>query len=280
MSTSRDEAQSSFYSPFHAHGDSSSRAITSNLGPAPGTSASRASSHTPNTPQQPASRGVGLGEHFNEPLRLHVWTSKRRWTHAELEREREEFFETRVTGRQEIWCTLKMVVGLMMGGDLETAQGIIDAAGVTLPRGDLISGAYDEMGNFYQMPELVISDPANVISGSHEGVIEDAKTERGEEIDEEELERRREEKGKGVLKTGDTIKIKARLSDRGGPDVQILLGKDQNVRVLARKVQEEAGIVGKGKVKIAYLGKVLKDGEPLPSQGWREGHVVNALVFP
>jgi hypothetical protein len=80
--------------------------------------------------------------------------------------EREEFFETRVTGRQEIWCALKMAVGLMMGG-LETAQGIIDAAGVTL-LGDLISGAYDEVGNFYQLPEPVISDPVNVILGSHE----------------------------------------------------------------------------------------------------------------
>ena len=34
-----------------------------------------------------------------------------------------------------------------------------------------------------------------------------------------------------------------------------------------------------GKVKIAYLGKVLKEGETLMAQGWQEGHVVNALVF-
>lgn len=38
-------------------------------------------------------------------------------------------------------------------------------------------------------------------------------------------------------------------------------------------------ISGKGKVKIAYMGKILKDGESLQTQGWREGHVVNALVF-
>ena len=34
-----------------------------------------------------------------------------------------------------------------------------------------------------------------------------------------------------------------------------------------------------GKVKIAYLGKILKENETLLAQGWREGHVVNALVF-
>lgn len=33
------------------------------------------------------------------------------------------------------------------------------------------------------------------------------------------------------------------------------------------------------KVKIGYLGKVLREGETLQAQGWREGHVLNALVF-
>ena len=129
-----------------------------------------------------------------------------------------------------------------MARDLETAQTIIDAAGVTLPRGDLISGAYDEVGNFYQLPEPIVSDPTNVISGSHETLAVGTKAEIGKELEEEEVERRREEKGKGVLNTRDMIKVRARLSDRGGPDVQILMGKDQNARVLARRVQEEVGV--------------------------------------
>lgn len=129
-----------------------------------------------------------------------------------------------------------------MAGDMETAQGILDAAGITLPRGDLISGAYDEVGNFYQLPESVISDPVNVVLESDDDVVGDAKAEPEEETDDEEAERRREEKGKGVIKGDDMIKVRARLSDRGGSDVQILLGKVQNVRVLARRVQEEAGV--------------------------------------
>lgn len=36
---------------------------------------------------------------------------------------------------------------------------------------------------------------------------------------------------------------------------------------------------GDGKIKIAYMGKILKDNKSLQAQGWREGHVVNALVF-
>ncbi|KAA6407342.1 MAG: hypothetical protein FRX48_08890 [Lasallia pustulata] len=58
-------------------------------------------------------------------------------------------------------------------------------------------------GEFYQIPEQVISDPVNLVLGSQHlaaGKTEGSKT--GEETDEEEVERRREEKGKGVLKQG------------------------------------------------------------------------------
>ncbi len=33
------------------------------------------------------------------------------------------------------------------------------------------------------------------------------------------------------------------------------------------------------RIRIGYLGKILKEGSPLASQGWKEGHVVNALMF-
>ncbi len=176
-----------------------------------------------------------------------------------------------------------MVIDLMMGGDLETAQGIIDAAGVTLPKGDLISGAYDEAGNFYQMPESIISDPVNVVPESLDAVGRDAKAEEVEDIDEEEAERRREEKGKGVLKSGDMIKIKARLSDRGGPDVQILLGKDQNVRILARRVQEEIGVRHRipnrstsSILTAASAGRQREDKDCIPRQSPERGGAITS----
>ena len=129
----------------------------------------------------------------------------------------------------------------MADGDITTAQSILDAAAITVPTGDLKNGAYDEAGNLYQMPEHVISDPQNVISDHQEEI---KKGEGSNEVtdDDEAIERKREEKGKSVLKAGDTIKVRARLSDRGGPDVVILLGKDQVVRMLVRRVQEEANV--------------------------------------
>lgn len=169
-----------------------------------------------------------------------MWRSKRQWTRLDLHRQREEFFDTRVTGRSEIWATLKVVVGLLAQGEIQDAQGILDASAITVPTGDLMNGAYDEMGNFYQMPEYVISDPDNTIQGSEQNT---GKGENDSDVsDEDEIKQRREEKGKAVLKAGDLIKVKARLSDRGGPDIVISMGKEQNVRILVRRIQEEVNV--------------------------------------
>ncbi len=168
-----------------------------------------------------------------------MWTAKRQWTRSELARERQEFFDTRVTGHVEIWATLKSVVELLADGDIATAQTILDAAAITVPTGDLKNGAYDEAGNLYQMPEHVISDPKNLVLDQE---IKKGETPNDVTDDEEELERKREEKGKAVLKTGDMVKVKARLSDRGGPDIVVAIGKDQAVRILVRRIQEEANV--------------------------------------
>jgi hypothetical protein len=33
------------------------------------------------------------------------------------------------------------------------------------------------------------------------------------------------------------------------------------------------------KIRIAYMGKILQENSSLMSQGWKQGHVINALVF-
>lgn len=181
-----------------------------------------------------------MGEQFNAPLRPHIWTAKRNWTRSELDRERREFFDTRVTGHAEIWASLKVVVGLLADGDISTAQSIVDAAAITVPTGDLKNGAYDEAGNLYQIPEHIISDPQNLVPDPGNIVKGESSNEATD--DEDELERKREEKGKIVLKTGDIVKVKARLSDRGGPDIIVTVGKDQAVRVLVRRIHDEANV--------------------------------------
>lgn len=197
-----------------------------------------------------------LNEHYNQPVRLHAWRSKHRiWTRAQLSRERKEFFETRVTGRPEVWVALSAATSFLQAGDLNTARSIIDAAGVTVPTGNLCEGCYDENGALYRLPHCIVSDPENILDDrtAEQGhgvtdfdgdAISDRKLAMSEESEDEllpeDIERRREEKGK--MSERDLIRVKARLSDRGGPDIPISIGKLQSVGLLANKVQAEAGV--------------------------------------
>ena len=134
-------------------------------------------------------------------------------------------------------------MGLLRDGDVSTAQIIVDAAGITVPTGDLKNGVYDEAGNLYQLPGHVISDPENIVVVDREDILKgEGESKDVTDDEEEEMERRKEEKGKQVLKRGDVFKVRCRLSDRGGPDVVVCVGKDQSVRVLVRRVVEEANV--------------------------------------
>ncbi|CAG8030595.1 unnamed protein product [Penicillium olsonii] len=229
-----------------------------------------------------------LKEHYNEPIRAHLWTSKRRtWTRAQLDRERDEFFDTRVTGRAEIWAAVSTAIALMRSGDITTAQGIVDAAGITVPTGNLCEGCYDEQGVLYRLPQCIVSDPENMIA-SHEDE-EDHADEDYQELSDGKLatddasgdelisdaERRRDEKGK--TSEHNLIRVLARLSE-GGPDLSLAVNKSQTVGYLARKVHHEAKLDKNKRVRIAYLGHFLNERQPLIEQGWQDGHVVNALV--
>ncbi|KAH8697351.1 putative ubiquitin domain protein [Talaromyces proteolyticus] len=234
-----------------------------------------------------------LDQHYNQPIRLHVWRSKRRtWTPAQLAKEREEFWDTRVTGRSEIWDALRAAISLLCGGETDTAQGIIDAAGITVPTGDFCEGCYDENGVLYRLPQCIVSDPENMVDDSFlraqddepgddvdDDAISDPKIipeESDDELIPDDLERRREEKGK--MSERDMIKVRARLSDRGGPDVTVSISKTQTVGMLARRIQSEASVPSFQRVRIAYLGRMLKEHEPLLDQGWNQSNIINALV--
>ncbi|KAJ5770994.1 uncharacterized protein N7511_003045 [Penicillium nucicola] len=251
-----------------------------------------------------------LNEHYNEPVRQHVWRSKRRtWTRAQLDQERTEFFETRVTGRAEVWAAIASAISLMRTGDLATAQSIVDAAGITVPTGDLCEGCYDQQGVLYRLPQCIVSDPENMAvmtdtdgtvseqdlgdaghatddSDDDEEELDDDRIQdgklstddaSGDELIEREVERRRDEKGKTSER--DLIRVLARLSDRSGPDLVLSVGKGQTVGFLARRVHQEAELADNARVRIAYLGHLLKEKQSLLDQGWKSGHVVNALVI-
>jgi hypothetical protein len=97
----------------------------------------------------------------------------------------------------------------------------------------------------------------------------------GDELIAGDSEDRRDEKGK--ISERDLIRVTARLSDRGS-DVVVSVGKNQTVGLIARRVQQEAGISAHQRIRIVYLGRMLRENTPLVNQGWKAGNIINALV--
>ncbi|PTB38677.1 uncharacterized protein TrAFT101_006699 [Trichoderma asperellum] len=246
--------------------------------------------------EQPRRERPPLDQHINRPLRKHEWTSaQRRWTRRELAKEREEFFETRVVCRPEIWQTLHAALQVLWEANpedsqdedsaLATAQTILNAAEISLPTGDLVNGAYDSLGNLYALPEYIVSDPDNLaddndpdFKGDTSTAEEETAGEEEDDADSEEAERRREEKGKGVLDEREMVTLRARLSETG-QDIIVPVTKTDSVRSVVKKITEVSVAPSEKKIRLAYMGKILKENASLEAQGWQVGHVINALVF-
>ncbi|KAH7028349.1 hypothetical protein B0J12DRAFT_584166, partial [Macrophomina phaseolina] len=189
-------------------------------------------------------------------------------TRARLEKERNAFWDTRVTGHEELWGAVRLASELVRGGDVASAQGVLDAAGATCPTGEVWRGVFDEWGTEYRVPEWVVVEPV--------GVVEDDEGEGdgyGEEDGEQSLA---EEKGKG--KMGEIVKLKARLSDRGS-DVVVEVGMEERVSSVIAKIAETAQVPPTNRIRLAYLGKIFRENASLAAQSYSDGHVVNALVF-
>ncbi|KAL7800961.1 hypothetical protein V8C43DRAFT_272951 [Trichoderma afarasin] len=237
-----------------------------------------------------------LDQHINRPLRRHRWTSTQRvWTRRDLVKERAEFFDTRVVCRPEIWQTLHAALQVLWEANpedsqdednaLATAQTILTAAEISLPTGNLVNGAYDALGNLYALPEWVVADPDNLADdrdpdakGDGSTAGEETAGEDDDDADSEEAERRREEKGKGVLDEREMVTFRARLSETGR-DIKVTVAKTDSVRSVIKKITEQSTLPPDKKIRLAYMGKMLKENSSLEAQGWHAGHVINALVF-
>ncbi|CEJ92188.1 hypothetical protein VHEMI07855 [[Torrubiella] hemipterigena] len=194
-----------------------------------------------------------LTEQLNKPLRRHKWTAKdRSWTREQLKSERRDYFDTRVTGRPEIWQTLKAVLEILWSEDsisgdgsdnLLTAQTMLSAAEISLPTGDLADGAYDSFGNYYALPEWVVAEPQN-LADSSEGVRNDAsfqgepdstvafaKSDSGEPSDAQ----------ANALTTENQAQVRARLSETG-KDIVFYIRKSDSVQSIVEKIGKQCRV--------------------------------------
>lgn len=249
-----------------------------------------ADGHQHQHPQRSRRRRRPLDQHINKPLRRKEWASKNRtWSRSALDRERQEFFDTRVTGRPEVWQNLRAALAVLWESDiaahllaihelppssdgdgeeldsdehdpamaLATAQSILDAGDITLPTGNLADGAYDALGNYYQLPAHIVSDPVNIVpdddaagGGAIVGETKDGLREAedtaedadfDDDDDDDDAERRREEKGKGVADVRSQVVAVIRMSDTGR-DMKLHVGKEESVRSIIRRINEETGV--------------------------------------
>lgn len=166
---------------------------------------------------------------------------------------------------------------------LETAQSILLAAEITLPTGDLArGGCYDSLGNYYALPEHIVSDPVNLsftqppseVSSLHDddedgyadttdtkgamSVVTDGEVcpeddsrealERSEEDKDKDKDKKKKKevnKGKGVVTTkakGKDLVVVRARLSDGSKDVNVRVDKGDSVRVLSRKITEKAKV--------------------------------------
>ncbi|KAF2461115.1 hypothetical protein BDY21DRAFT_403371 [Lineolata rhizophorae] len=256
-----------------------------------GTHRSRAHRHSASLAahQQQQQQQQPLSYHPNAPLtrpkRAAHTPGRRPWTRARVLRERRDFFDTRVSGRAEVWASVRLVCELVEQGDVGEAQGVLDAAGCTCPSGDVSKGVFDERGVFYQVPEWVVGWPVEAVEEGEDEVEVGSESEKGGPGEEEDGEAliggEREEKGKGravEVDVGPVVKLRVRLSDRG-TDVLVSVGMKESVRAVVRKVRGMGEMQPHVKVKLVYMGRVLRENQSLEEQGWREGHTQCVSVF-
>lgn len=164
----------------------------------------------------------------------------------------------------------------MRSGDCASAQSVIDAAGITVPTGDLCDGCYDEGGALYKLPEHIVADPTDLApdktadevfydgetvrsgtaasasagdsrSAADEGFRKLSKHDTLESTGDVAVDGQgpshHEKLEKGMVNERDLIQVKARLSFNG-QDIILNIGKDQPVQVLERRIRDEVQVGG------------------------------------
>lgn len=114
---------------------------------------------------------------------------------------------------------------------------MLTAAEISLPTGNMLNGAYDSLGNYYALPEWVISDPQNMVERDQDkDGIDDDET----QGDGEDGEMGKEEKGKEVDE-GEPVQVRARLSETGN-DISVTVSSTDLVRTVIKKMATEAKV--------------------------------------
>ena len=245
--------------PPHSHQDGSDRPNTPLKAIAP---AQR--SRLPNTLASPTTKSRGRVKPLTNSTNL-------TWTRARLEKERNDWWDTQVTGSQEIWGAIRLAAQYLQAGELQEAQTMLDATGCTCPTGCLWRGVYDSTGVMYKVPEWLIVEPEGLVEESSDDEGEaagPAEADKAAELDDDDNEE------------DDLVLVRIRNS-RTQRDVPVNIRSKETVAAIVEKFRKHAQLEVDTKVRLAYGGRLYQDYETLESNlhwSFTNEYIITALV--
>ncbi|KAJ4296446.1 hypothetical protein N0V90_006491 [Kalmusia sp. IMI 367209] len=282
---SRSDSDDSPYPPVSNQADASSRNITaptpphaSSISSPRGSASHPTAENRPNLPLKPLDAthrsklpktlaSPTVGSHRNHVSALSDSMSSQ-WTRQRLDKERNDWWDTRTTGSGEIWSAYRLMVQSLQQGDIREAQALLDATECTCPNGMLWRGIFDNRGEWYKVPEWIVFEP--------EGLVEE------EELKDDEVGSVGEDEDKEVEveNLGEEVKVRCRLSSTGR-DVRVDIRRGERVSSLIAKLKAKAGLSPFVTVRIVYGGKIFDESQPLESHpywNYDSKHVLVAMV--
>jgi len=175
-------------------------------------------------------------------------------TREELMQKRQEFWETRIDGRSEMWQAIRLAAE---SDDDTTAKVILQSAGLSpydIDRPDYCF-CYDERGFRYEVPMYILHEPRNLVVATPDVVVSEEEKQKAEQ----------------------DLTIKIRLST--GTDIQYA-GKGQDTILhLKQFVEKEKGIAP-DRQKAIFQGKLLHDSATLAHCRISNNVVLQVMVRP
>jgi hypothetical protein len=152
------------------------------------------------------------------------------WTRSRLDKERNDFWDTQVTGSPEVWGAVRLAAKCLQNGSLQEAQSWLEATECTCPTGCLWKGVYDSTGVMYKVPEWLVVEP--------DGLVEESESEEEAATASASNSKVHESADEGE---NDVVIVRARIS-RTQRDVKVRMRKCETVAVVIEKVKKQAKV--------------------------------------
>ncbi|KAI4643200.1 uncharacterized protein J4E79_011362 [Alternaria viburni] len=196
------------------------------------------------------------------------------WTRSRLEKEREDWWDTQVTGSEQIWGAIRLVAQHLQAAQLQEAQTMLDVSDCTCPTGLLWRGVYDATGVQYKVPEWVVVEPEGLAEEDgmdDKDLAGDASASAVQETVEDTL----------ADDSGSLIRVKVRTS-HDQRDHQVVMRMRDSIATIIEKLKKQAKLDPSLVIRLAYGGRIYEPNDVLEANArWNfaNNYILTALVF-